>query len=143
MFKSAVKGAARCGYFSGRVRLKVRARAVFAAAYTHNKSSFNKDSYYIKKTIIVTDSKAMGGGGGGGSGGSGGKNPFKSPKSGSGKEKATDVPSWAKGNRPYKNENGNQFAKRLCDERFGKGNYDKGPRSDFNRIRKWGDRGFE
>ena len=34
MFKSAVKGAARCGYFSGRVRLKVRARAVFAAAYT-------------------------------------------------------------------------------------------------------------
>ena len=45
--------------------------------------------------------------------------------------------------RDYKNENGNQFAKRLCDERFGKGNYDKGPRSDFNRIRKWGDRGFE
>lgn len=109
----------------------------------HNKSSFNRDSYYIKKTMIVIDSTAKGGGGGGGGGGSGGKNPFKSPKSGSGKEKATDVPSWAKGNRPYKNENGNQFAKRLCDERFGKGNYDKGPRSDFNRIRKWGDRGFE
>lgn len=82
-------------------------------------------------------------GGGGGGGGSGRNNPFKRPKSGSGKEKSTDVPSWAKGNRPYQNENGNQFAKRLCDEHFGEGNYDKGPRSDYNRIRKWGDRGFE
>ena len=34
MFKSAVKGAARCGYLSGRVRLFFRAAAVFEAAYT-------------------------------------------------------------------------------------------------------------
>ena len=59
----------------------------------------------------------------------------------SGKEKANDVPSWAKGNRPYDGENGNDFAKRLCDERFGPGNYD--PRgSDYKKLRKWGDRGF-
>ena len=31
----------------------------------------------------------------------------------SGKDRAKDVPSWAKGNRPYKNESGKQFAKRL------------------------------
>lgn len=69
--------------------------------------------------------------------------PYKRPVSGSGKEKATDVPTWAKGNRPKKNESGKDFAKRLCDERFGKGNYNTGPKSDFNKIKKWGDRGFE
>lgn len=68
---------------------------------------------------------------------------YKRPKSGSGKERATDVPSWAKGNRPYKHENGTQFAKRICDERYGNNNYPKGPRSDFNKIKKWGDRAFE
>lgn len=68
---------------------------------------------------------------------------YKKPKSGSGKEKATDVPSWAKGKRPKKNENGRAFAKRLCDERYGAGNYKKGPDSDYSKIRKWGDRAFE
>jgi hypothetical protein len=62
---------------------------------------------------------------------------------GSGKAKATDVPSWAKGYKPYTTENGKQFAKRLCDERYGKGNYRTGPKSDFNKIKKWGDRAFE
>lgn len=95
------------------------------------------NSHYVIKTSGYVITNGFGGGGGGSSGG------FKSPKSGSGKEKADDVPSWAKGNRPYKNENGKQFAKRLCDERFGPGNYPKGPKSDFNRIQKWGDRGFE
>jgi len=68
---------------------------------------------------------------------------FKKPISGSGKEKATDVPSWSKGNKPYTNENGNDFAKRLCDEKYGPGNYEKGPNSEFNKIKKWGDRGFK
>ena len=92
------------------------------------------NSRYMIGTGGYSIPKGFGGGGGSG---------FKSPKSGSGKEKADDVPSWAKGNRPYKNENGKQFAKRLCDEQFGSGNYPKGPKSDFNRIQKWGDRGFE
>ena len=70
------------------------------------------------------------------------KAEFKKPISGSGKEKATDVPSWAKGNRPYKNENGKAFASRLMDERYGKGNWNKSSR-EYSQIRKWGDRGFE
>ncbi|GHU57116.1 hypothetical protein AGMMS49975_21930 [Clostridia bacterium] len=70
---------------------------------------------------------------------------YKKSKSGSGKEKSTDAPSWAKnlGERPYKGESGKDFAKRLCDERYGKGNYDTGPGSDYNKIKKWGDRSFE
>ena len=72
------------------------------------------------------------------------KQEYKKPKSGSGKEKANDIPSWAKGKRPYKGESGKDFAKRLCDEHFGKGNYDtKTPGKPFNQIKKWGDRGFE
>ena len=67
----------------------------------------------------------------------------KKPKSGTGKEKADDVPSWAKGNRPYEDENGKAFAKRLCDKQFGVGNYQTKGQTDYSRIRKWGDRGFE
>ena len=68
---------------------------------------------------------------------------FKKPISGSGKEKATDVPSWAKGNKPYVGESGNDFAKRLLDEKYGTGNYKTGPGTEFNQIKKWGDRGFK
>jgi hypothetical protein len=69
---------------------------------------------------------------------------YKTPKSGvSGKEGAKDVPSWAKGQRPKVNESGKDFAKRLLDEKYGEGNYDKGPGSEFNKIQKWGDRAFE
>ncbi|MFN0103373.1 MAG: RHS repeat domain-containing protein [Bryobacteraceae bacterium] len=78
-------------------------------------------------------------GGGGGSGGG-----FKKPKAGiSGKEGSKDAPSWAAGQRPYVGENGNQFAQRLLDAKYGKVNHDKGPTSEFNRIKKWGDRNFE
>ena len=63
---------------------------------------------------------------------------YKIPKSGTGK--ATDIPSRFKGERPYINESGKDFAKRLCDEAFGKGNYDTGPKSDYNRLKKYGDR---
>ncbi|WP_257463572.1 SitA5 family polymorphic toxin [Archangium lipolyticum] len=69
---------------------------------------------------------------------------YKTPKSGaSGKEGAKDVPSWAKGERPKVNESGKDFAKRLLDKKYGEGNYDKGPGSEFNKIQKWGDRAFE
>jgi RHS repeat-associated protein len=76
--------------------------------------------------------------------GSGNGQTYKKPKSGvSGKEGAKDVPSWAKGEKPYSNENGKQFAKRLLDKKYGEGNYEKGPTSEFNKIQKWGDRAFE
>ena len=61
----------------------------------------------------------------------------------SGKEKANDIPSWAKGNRPYKGESGKDFAKRLCDEKYGPRNYKKGTFTEFNQIKKWGDRAFQ
>ncbi len=67
---------------------------------------------------------------------------YKIPKSGTGKEKATDIPSRFKGQRPYVNESGKQFATRLCDEAFGKGNYETGPKSAFNQLKKYGDRAF-
>jgi hypothetical protein len=61
----------------------------------------------------------------------------------SAKEAAKDVPSWAKGQRPLTVENGRQFAERLLDAKYGKGNYPTGPGSEFNKIKKWGDRAFE
>lgn len=54
-----------------------------------------------------------------------------------------DVPSWAKVEKPYKSESGNDFAKRLLNEKYGPENYKKGSSSDFNKIRKWGDRSFD
>ncbi len=72
------------------------------------------------------------------------KPEYKTAKSGvSGKEGAKDVPDWAKGNKPFKNENGKQFAKRLLNEKYGEGNYKTGPKTEYNQIQKWGDRSFE
>ena len=43
-----------------------------------------------------------------------------------------------------KNENGKDFAKRLLEKRFGKdAKYKTGPGSDYNKIKKYGDRNFE
>jgi len=60
----------------------------------------------------------------------------------SGKEAARDVPSWAKGERPTIKEDGKKFAKRLLNKKYGEGNYKTGPGTEFNQIKKWGDRGF-
>jgi hypothetical protein len=76
---------------------------------------------------------------------------FKKPKpGGGGREGATDVPSWARGERPYVGESGKEYAKRVLDKQFGKGNWEtgkspkgKGPGSFFNQIKKYGDRHFE
>ncbi|SQH95179.1 hypothetical protein [Salmonella enterica] len=69
--------------------------------------------------------------------------PQKIPKPGvSGKEGAKNVPSWAKGERPYVDENGKDFAKRLLDKKYGKGNYKDGADTEYNKIRIWGDRSF-
>ena len=86
----------------------------------------------------VLCSKGSGGGGNTGSGG------FKNSKPRlSGKEAASDVPTWAKGQRPLTGEAGKKFAERLLDGKYGPGNYPKGPGSEFNKIQKWGDRAFE
>ena len=58
------------------------------------------------------------------------------------KERATEIPSWAKGEKPEEGESGKDFAKRVCDERFGPGNYKTGPGSDYNKLKKYGDRNF-
>jgi RHS repeat-associated protein len=75
----------------------------------------------------------------------------KVPASGkTGKEAAKDAPSWAKqkGEAPYVDEDGKTFAERVLDGQYGKGEWNKGkaskgPGSEFNKIKKWGDRGFE
>ncbi len=69
---------------------------------------------------------------------------YKKPVSGSGEEKATDVPSWAKGEKPYVDESGKDFAKRLLDKKYGEGNWEgTGPGSEHSKIKKWRDRAFE
>ncbi|MWK59987.1 RHS repeat protein, partial [Pseudomonas otitidis] len=60
----------------------------------------------------------------------------------SGKAGAKDIPSWARGERPYKGEPGKDFAKRLMDKKYGEGNWSDGPGSEYNQIKKWGDRSF-
>ena len=70
-------------------------------------------------------------------------NNYKIPTSGSGKEKSNDIPSRYRGERPFINESGKEFAKRLCDAVFGEGNYDTGPGSDYNILKKYGDRAFK
>ncbi len=72
------------------------------------------------------------------------ENEFKTPKSGSGKEKANNPPDWVKGEKPYKGEDGKSFAKRLMEKKYGKEHkYTTGPDSEFNKIKKYGDRSFE
>ena len=36
-----------------------------------------------------------------------------------------------------------QFARRLLDAKYGAGKYKTGQGTEFNKIQKWGDRGFE
>ena len=48
----------------------------------------------------------------------------------------------ARGEKPLEGESGKDFARRLCDDKYGKGNYDTGPGSEYNKLRKYGDRGF-
>ena len=58
-----------------------------------------------------------------------------------------DAPSWVKqaGHKPCKNpnESGNQFAKRILDEKYGAGNWKTGPGTEHNQIKKYGDRAFK
>jgi hypothetical protein len=65
-----------------------------------------------------------------------------------GKEAATDVPSWIDGwpdARPGMDENGTTFATRMMNKRYGAGRWSmKGDQyEEFNKLRKFGDRAFE
>ena len=74
------------------------------------------------------------------------KNPpkFKKHKKGkSGKEGASDIPSWAQGKSPYEGESGNDFAKRILNDQYGKTNHPTGAGSEHSKLKKYGDRSFE
>lgn len=78
--------------------------------------------------------------------GNSGDNSYKQPTSGAGKSKSTDVPSWARSDptaRPFKSETPNQAATRVFDARYGAGNYDKGPGTEYSKVQKWFSRGFK
>jgi len=51
-------------------------------------------------------------------------------------------PTWAEGERPLPGETARDFAKRLCDKRYGPGNYNTGPREEYNKIIKWAQEKF-
>ncbi|MFD6155086.1 hypothetical protein ACFWF7_16610 [Nocardia sp. NPDC060256] len=72
----------------------------------------------------------------------------KVPKPGSDKERATNVPNFAKGKPPREGESGKDYARRLMDEEYGEGNWDlkpedTGPRSEYSKIKKYGDRAWQ
>lgn len=46
------------------------------------------------------------------------------------------VPIWAEGEKPLEGESGKDFAKRLCDQRYGKGNYSTGGGSEYSWLKK-------
>ena len=60
------------------------------------------------------------------------------------REAATDIPSWASGERPCKNPNetGSAFAKRLLDAKYGAGNYKTGTNTEYSKLQKFGDSAF-
>jgi hypothetical protein len=53
-----------------------------------------------------------------------------------GKEAASDVPSWAKGQKPREGESAQDFAERLLNEKYGRGEWKKGARSEYSEIVK-------
>ncbi len=71
---------------------------------------------------------------------------YKEPIPGlSGKEGAKEIPSWVRNEgypRPRVGESGNVYADRIMDHRYGRGNYERGPDTEHNQIRKWADRNF-
>lgn len=86
---------------------------------------------------IALFSKAAGGGGGG--------DGFKSPTSGSGKEKASDAPSWVRqnsANRPLRGEAPNQTAARVMNGKYGEGGWSRAS-GEYSKIQKWAARSFK
>lgn len=69
----------------------------------------------------------------------------------SGKEAASDVPSWARGIPRGQNQTAEEYATKLMNDQYGKGNWErslpngkggKGPGSDYSKIKKYGGRAF-
>lgn len=54
-----------------------------------------------------------------------------------------NIPSFAKGERPYVGENGRDFAKRILDKKYGIDNYKKGANSEFSKLKKYADTHFK
>lgn len=52
------------------------------------------------------------------------------------REHGPDVPLWAKRLRPADGERAKAYAKRLCDQRFGRGQYHLGPTSEYAQLKK-------
>ena len=68
-------------------------------------------------------------------------NKFSKKKSSkSGKEKASDTPSWSKGQKPNPGEKPSDFAKRVLDGKYGPGNWKDGPGSEYNQLKKYAER---
>jgi portal protein len=94
-----------------------------------------------------------------------GRTPFWVPRTGirprvkpriprqSGGAAADDIPDWARGSAPQEKgprgsgdwENGKEYAKRLMDEKWGKGKWEGIPKreEEYNKLKKFGDRAFE
>jgi len=66
------------------------------------------------------------------------KKEKKKKSKSSGKARATDIPSWAAGEKPLGSESGKVFAKRLMDEKYGVGNWKNS--GEFSQLKKYGDR---
>ena len=71
-----------------------------------------------------------------------GDKEYKQKKKVKGKQK-DDIPDRFKGERPYKGESGKDAAKRVLQEHGEYNPKDTGPRSDFNRLKKYFDTHFE
>ena len=64
----------------------------------------------------------------------------------SGAEGSTDIPSWVKdeGYKPPRvGETGKEYARRVLDNKYGPGNWDRGTKSEYSVIPKWADRHFQ
>ncbi|CAF3333652.1 unnamed protein product, partial [Rotaria sp. Silwood2] len=59
----------------------------------------------------------------------------------SGKEKASDYPSWVSNYERDPGETAHQFADSVLKQQYGHGNYERGPGSEYNKIVKACDRG--
>lgn len=58
------------------------------------------------------------------------------------KDAATDTPSWARGIPRRVGETPNDYARRLMDDKYGRGKWDR-TEPEYSKIKKFGQRGFQ
>ncbi|MGN0439009.1 MAG: hypothetical protein ACI4F4_10835, partial [Lachnospiraceae bacterium] len=58
------------------------------------------------------------------------------------KSRSSNKPSWAEGEEPKEGESGKQYAKRMMDEKYGKGNWIRKDEQgrEYSKLKKYGDR---